>query len=200
MIRVDVRRAVQQLNKAHRDLSAKERGRAMSKALNRAVQSGRANAAKETRRKYNVRSTDVKKTITLARSTPATLEARFKSVGSTLPLMSFRPNKTKKGITAKIGQSRKLFPGAFMSTTKSGHKGIFARAKYKGNKLVSRRTRVNKYPDNDLPIVEIQSLTVPSAIQNKGVINPLTQLMQERLVKEFSHELRFRTQRAAGLI
>lgn len=87
-----------------------------------------------------------------------------------------------------------------MATTKSGHKGVFARAQYKGNKLVSRRTRVNRYPLNDLPITEIQSLSVPSALRNKGVIEPLTKLMQERLIKEYADGLKFRSQRAAGLI
>ena len=200
MIRVDTRQAFRQLDKAYRSLGAKERGRAMSVALNRATTTGRAKAAQTTRKQYNVRSGDIKKTINITRATPATLESRFISTGRSLPLMSFRPNVTKKGVTAKIKGTRKLFPGAFMATTKSGHKGIFARAQYKGNKLVSRRKRVNRYPENDLPITEIQTLSVPSAIQNKGVINPLTNIMKEALIKNYSHELKFRSQRAAGLI
>lgn len=200
MVYLNVKTAIRNLNKLHRDLSTTERNRALAKALNRATTTGRAKSAQETRRIYNIRSGDVKKTIATTKATASKTESHLISKSKSLPIYGFGARKSKKGIGVTIKGQRKFFPGAFQVTTKTGHTGIFARAKYQGNKLVSRRKRINEYPRNDLPIVEIQTLSVPSALGNKVVLPNLTKLMQERLVSTYAHELKFRSERAAGLI
>ena len=200
MIYVNAKDAIRKLNQLHKELSENERKSAMVKAINRGTIAGRTSAAKDTRKVYKIRSGDIKKTMTVKRANRGRLEGDLTSKGSTLPLSSFQARKTKRGVTANIKGSRKLFPGAFITTMKSGHKGVFARAKYEGNKLVSRRKRINEYPENDLPITEVLSLTVPAAIGNPLVIKPISALMQDRLISTYAAELKFRQKRAAGLI
>lgn len=198
MFLINTKKAIKELDKQYQDLSDRERRAAMARAMNRAITSGRANSAKQARKQYNIKSSDVKKTMAIKRATSSSpREAQLISTGSTLPINSFRPSKTKKGVTVKIKNTRKLFPGAFFAVMKSGHKGIFARAQYKGNKLTTRRTRVNRYPLNDLPITEVKTLSVPNAIANKQVLFPLSSLIQQKFIGEYAYELKFRQSRAA---
>lgn len=200
MVYLDVRKAIKELNRTHSELSTLERNRALAKALNRATTTGRAKSAQETRKIYQIRSGDVKKTIGTAKATASKTESSLISKSRSLPIYGFGARKSKKGIGVTIKGQRKFFPGAFIATMKTGHIGVFARAKYVNNKLVTRRKRINEYPKPDLPIVEVQTLSVPSALGNKVVLPNLTKLMQERMLKEYAHELKFRSQRAAGLI
>jgi hypothetical protein len=199
MVAIDIRKAVRDLNKEYKQLSDNERANATARAINRAVVGGITISQREVRKIYKIRAKDVKRTIITTKASPTRPEGKFVSTGRSLPIFGFGASKTKKGIGVNIMGQRKYFPGAFIITMKNGHKGVFARAKYEGNKLVSRRKRINE-KGNDLPITEVQTLAVPSGIANKVVLPNLTVAMQERFVKEYSHELKFRTERVLGLL
>lgn len=200
MIAIELRKVIRDLDREHKNLSVRNRKAGLAKAINRALVGGRAKVTQDLRTRYNVQSKDVKKTIALRKANAANTEGRFTSTGSSLPIAAFRPSVTKKGITVRLTNARERFPGAFMAKTKSGHKGVFARAEYKSNKLVSRRKRIKPYPANDLPITEVRTFAVPSALSNKGVLSLVQTRMRERVAKEYAHELKFRAARAAGLL
>lgn len=200
MIYINVENAIKELTKAHRDLSPVEVKRAIAFSLNRTITGARTKSSSFVRSVYKIRSSDTKKTLTKRNANSLNLEAQLISTGAALPLVGFPNRNTKAGMRVTIKGQRKTFPGAFYATMRSGHKGIFARAKYQGNTLVSRRTRVRRTNENDLPITEVRSLAVPSALGNDIVTSNLNQLIKTRFPNTLANQLKFRSMRAAGLL
>lgn len=200
MIFVNIKDAINQAQALHKDLSKVERNRATARALNRTIVAVRTRSSKEIRGIYKIKSSDIKKTMHKRNANPASLDASLTSTGSTMPLMAFNPSFTKKGVTARIRGERKKFPGAFKAKMKSGKVGIFARAEYKNNKLNTRRKRTRPPHQNDLPITEVRTLAIPSALANETVTGNLGDMIRDHFPKQLASELKFRSMKAAGLI
>lgn len=48
--------------------------------------------------------------------------------GTRIPVMAFNPRQVRKGVSVAINQGkRKVIPGAFIATMKSGHEGVYRR-------------------------------------------------------------------------
>lgn len=194
MIQINVKEALRSLVTERINLSEQEINRAVARSLNRTVISVRTASSKEIRGIYKIRARDIKKSFGKPNYANAKrLMAKIESNNPVLPLQALNPTKTKKGIRVNIKGQRKTFPGAFQATMKSGHKGIFARAKYSGNTLKTNEPGNNK-------ITEVKTLAIPSALANDIVTSNLTKMVQERFPKTLAHELKFRSRRAAGLI
>lgn len=193
MIYVNAKQAIEEISKAHRELSKIERGRAIARAMNRTILAARTASSKEIRAIYKVKARDIKKTFKRFSASPTKLEAQLESTGKALPITAYQARQTKKGVTVNIKGQRKLFPGAFMRTMRSGHKGVFVRAKYKGNRLVAN-------DPSDTSITEVKSVAIPSALANDVVTANLRRMMAEKFPETLAHELKFRSMRAAGLV
>lgn len=200
MIYVNTKQAIKQANKAYASLSPKVRRQATARALNRTILAVRTAASKEIRAKYNIRAKDIKATMRKRTASRLSLEASLQSTGKGMPLIKFKATQTRKGVRATIKRgSRKALPGAFIATMKSGHRGVFARAQYKSGRLISRRKRINPSNKNDLPITEIKTVAVPSALASDIVTSNLRKVVAERFPANLEREMKFRQMRAAGL-
>lgn len=200
MIYVNTKQAIKQANRAYDSLSPKVRRQATARALNRTILAVRTAASKEIRARYNIRAKDIKPTMSKRTASALSLEASLRSKGKGMPLIKFKAAQTRKGVRATIKRgSRQSLPGAFIATMKSGHRGVFARAQYKSGRLVSRRKRINPSRMNDLPITELKTVAVPSALANDIVTAKLRDVIAKRFPANLERELNFRKLRAAGL-
>src|SRR6056297_1614618 len=138
MIYVNTKQAIRQAHKAYASLDPKARSQATARALNRTILAVRTAASKQIREQYNVKAKDIKATMHKRTASRLSLEASLTSTGVGMPLYKFKPTQTRKGVrVAVLKRQRKNLPGAFIQTMKNGHRGIFARAQYRGGRLVS---------------------------------------------------------------
>lgn len=172
---------VEQLQKADIWLANVKDGvpKALASALNRTAQNISAEAVRKTRETYDIKATDVRRTIRITKATKGNLTARVKSLGSAIPLIQFnvRPSKPLKRppvvLTASVKRSGgKPIPGAFVSTMKSGHTGVFE--------------RVGK---ERLPIRELFGPPTPVMLDEPGVRQHIEEQAVIRLEKRLDHEI-----------
>lgn len=82
---------------------------------------------------------------------------RMRVSGEAMPLGTFPTRQTKRGVMVSVNKgASKLFPGAFIATMRSGHKGVFYR---------TGKAR--------LPIDEAFSTRVSDVFQNEGLIEAI---------------------------
>lgn len=109
-------------------LKPKKQRQGLSVAVNATAKQVRTQAARMVAKEMGTRRKDIDGAIIIRPfSQPETLEATVKGQGAPLPLAKFGAKQTRKGVTAKAWGKRKLYPGAFLATMKSGHSGAFVR-------------------------------------------------------------------------
>lgn len=158
-------------------LSAALKRNAIAAALNRVADMARTAASREIREVYRIKARDVSSAIKVYRASgrSTSLEARVVAKGRhSLPLVDFAARQTKKGVTVSIKKrgGRKLFPGAFIATMKSGHTGVFTR----GNK-------------GRLPIKERFTIGVPYQFAARQTISAMFRIVKEKFPERLRHEL-----------
>lgn len=182
-------------------LSADKFAAAIARSLNRTASSAKTLASREIRKTHKIPARELSKTITIRKASGRDdrLQADVQAEGKPLPAMAFGARQTRKGVTIDVKGSRKLLPGMFILTMKSGHKGVFARVQtegtYKDGELLGRRKRVNK-TGSDLPIGEVKSVGVPRAFSNAAVIKALEAKSHETFPPTLLHELKWRSEQA----
>lgn len=158
--------------------------RAMVRALNRALVSGRTVMVRAMAGDVGLRQTAVR---TALRQRDATFQRPSAELGASLkriPLIQFNargpePSRGRGRVTYKLGASRGHVPGAFIATMGSGHRGVF-----------TRRTRQR------LPI---QELFGPSLGRVFAKYRPqVLEAMHASFLKNFDHELRFQQAQGGG--
>jgi len=182
------------MTKGLNDLQRREIPRATARALNRVADQAKTQASREIRKRYNVAARAVGAAIALKRASPSALQARLSATGKAIKLYAFGARgKPGRPVTVEVikGQ-RKVVPGAFIITTKSGHKGVFARGKYGASGFQFRKRRTRKGSKHDLPITELVSISVPRAFGAKVVIQALQKLVRDKFEGIFANELAFR--------
>lgn len=147
--------------------------KAAVRALNRAADMSKTEAKREMTKKYSFKSSEVGNTLTVYKATPARVEATVRSKGRRTPLLKMMARQTKKGVTVKIGKTRKLIPSAFIATMKSGHRGVFIRLTKK-----------------NLPIKELYTISIPEGFGSQDVMDAVKLKMGDAFYKRFEHELR----------
>lgn len=108
--------------------------KAISRALNRAADSGKAEAVKRITANYTVKSGSVRNKIEIKKSSEATLRAAVLSKGRPIPLSNFKtnpsnpPKKRPKVLRAGVLKGGlKPIKGAFLARSKSGKALVFQR-------------------------------------------------------------------------
>ena len=195
MIYIDAKTAIRNASNAHRELKGSRRARAIASALNVVARKARVEASKDIRGTYKMRAKDIRKSQSVRKATAKggsepTISAAMITVGRPLPIMAFRPTKIKDGISVNIMGRRKRFPGAFIATMKSGHTGVFVKGRYTSGKLVGRRRRLVSSGD-DLPITEVKTTAIPTALSNPKVISVLQRKVAEELPKELKRSFAY---------
>lgn len=163
----------------------KAAGKAVSRAINRALEGARTDAIKKICAEYSVRPADVRKTLHIVRAKPEKPEARILSSGGPLPLIKFRvsPSKPLQQRGKKIGERKSVvagvkfgtaspFPYSFVAKVGNGHVGVF--------------TRVGKA---GLPIKQKWGPSIPQMLGNEAVLRYIEEQAKVRLEKELRHQI-----------
>jgi len=144
--------------------------KAVIRALNRSIVSSRAVMARAVATDLGVKVSVAKDAMWTANATASNPTARLSAQGARLPLMAFGARQTKRGVSAKVEGQRKVYPGTFLATMRSGHQGAFGRR---------GQTR--------LPIDERFVVSIPHVFEKH--VAEGQQAGMESLVKNLEHEL-----------
>ncbi|RLJ20805.1 hypothetical protein DJ031_04655 [bacterium endosymbiont of Escarpia laminata] len=146
LIREDTRE-VERMLKHYRGGASKVITRALNKTIKPVERVAVRNMAEDLR----ITQKSVRKAIRLRRATWSNLRAEVQVTGRRLPVSAFAAKQTKPGVTYRgKGSGRKLITGAFITTLRSGHVGVFKR-------LSKKRLPIQELFGPSIPHVFIQS-------------------------------------------
>jgi hypothetical protein len=101
---------------------------ANARALNRARIAARAVLARELNRETGVKISIIKRHIGHSVATKDNLEVTIRVDGNPVPAIAYRAEQTPTGVAFTTGGgSRAFLKGAFIATTKSGHRAVWSR-------------------------------------------------------------------------
>lgn len=165
----------------------KAAGKALARAVNRALEGARTDAIKKICAEYSVRPVDVRKTLHIVRATPEKPEAHILSSGSAIPLIKFRvsPSKPPQQKHKKIGERKNVvagvkfgtatpFPYSFVAKVGNGHVGVFSRV-----------------AGESLPIKQKWGPSVPQMLGSEAVLKYIEEQAKGRLEKELRHQINY---------
>ena len=168
----------------------------LANAINRTTTNIKKNMAQQTAERYNIKSTDVRKTITITKATRTKLEGTAKSKASPIALSKFKVSPNRPVSYAKGKPSPRVYkvavkkdsaskpldanPKGFIAIMKAGHK------EHKG--LFQRVSQASK------PIKQYFGPSVPQMIKNEDIMNYIQNdarsTLQKRIDAEISNILR----------
>jgi hypothetical protein len=179
-VRADINRAVRQLTEFQRSVIPS----ATVRVLNKTASAARTQAGREIAARYNISSRVVGRQISVSRANRTTLTAIVSPSGRRLPVLAFQARETPAGVRIQIIRgSPKVIAHAFIATTRSGHRGVFARGYYSGRRFVHRPSR--------LPITKLFTVGVPQAFGARVVYEALRRKVREKFPGILEHEIRF---------
>lgn len=115
-------------------LDPKKGRKAATRAMRKAGISGRramvAEATRRVRARKALKVRDVKRAISTSRqgSTVASMVWGVHLDGRPVPLIAYKARQTLRGVTAEVERGKRtLLKGAFITVTRSGHKGVYQR-------------------------------------------------------------------------
>lgn len=189
MIKADVSQAVAAFRDGYRDLTGAEFNQQVARALNHTARKSKTATSKAIRAKYDIKAKDIKRAIRLGYATVNNLEASITASGRSLPVRAFRHRQTKRGVSVRIMKQRKVIQKAFVTTLKSGRQAVFARGKYNAGRFNFRYRRIRPNNQNDLPITELHTTSIPQAMGRNVILNHLANQIQEDFPKRLAHLL-----------
>jgi len=157
-------------------------GKAMSRAINRAIQGARTAATKQIRRVYRIKSGDVKATMTLRRATPSNLSASVTSRGKRINLYAFAPRPSASGTG---GKGRRHLTISVLRGRRTRHRSAWVGSFGKSARL---RVAMRKGPKR-FPIRALSGPAVPQMLGTRDVIAEVEKVAAERLDKRLDHEI-----------
>lgn len=152
----------------------------LSRAINRAGQAGRTQAAREARSRYTVRHGDVLKTLKINRASRGNLQASISSRGELIPLSLFNPRVTKTGVSVSVKKgARKQLKSLFLTTLKSPRYGA-------GATNVFGRVSTER-----IPLRGHYGPSIPQMIENEDSMASVEGRIAEVLNNRVRHEIDF---------
>ena len=166
----------------------------VTRSLNNTLKGVRTDAVREIQKVITPKAKVIRKTFKFKKANYQSLDAAVISVGGPLPLFEYAVKQTKKGVTVRVKKGRgkrSFFPGAFVATMPSGHKGVFSRAKppyrtNRSNKIPWKRFAKRQYR---LPIEQLYGPRVPDILENATVMEPILKKAWDRLEKELERQV-----------
>ncbi len=175
--------------------------KATVRALNHAIGKVKTEIGREIRKIYNIKLGAITKAtkVTKAHLKQANLRASVSVSGGTISLVEFaakpvnpwnvpgRPHRKLGGgvsVKVKVAGGRRTVKHAFIATTKEGYRGVFMRESIPG--APKARGGAQQYKD---PIVNLRSISLPTAVRNKAVMTALRTVGGEQFEKEFARQM-----------
>ena len=166
--------------------------KAVSRALNRALEGARTEAARLMKERYTMKVSDFKKQFVIIKASPSHLVARIMTRGARVAITEFKhlpqnpprqkgiPVSARKKVTTEIvaGQT-KGWSHAFLARMKSGHLGLWTRSE-------TETTKKGKQV-----IHEFFSLGIPQMFGYGPIIRRVMETAGERLDRELDHQIEF---------
>lgn len=152
---------------------------ASSRAINRAIQSGRTQATKEVRKDYYIKAGKVNSIAKVRRSTRANLEADVKWSGEMIPLHEFRVKPKKQN------NSKKNRPQVQAQVSKKSGYAVYA-GTYVGTSGYVWKRKTNRR----LPVRAILGPAVAHLLNAEPVKQRIMDRTQEILDKRLEHEIK----------
>ena len=174
-IKTELEAAIKKFESA---LNKEELGKGIARALNKTIAGVRTDVVKDVRKVYKLKAGDVRKTLNLYKANATRQEANMVSKDARLGLYKFAAKQNKRGTSAAIKDSRKTIAHAFIATMKNGHVGVFI--------------RTDKRDANNRQIIEeIDSISIPYALNNESVAQTIYTSVSNRLANNLEHELSY---------
>lgn len=156
----------------------------LARVISRVASNVRKNLSKETIKKYSVKSSDVKATVSYKKPSVSNLDSYVKTSGKTIPLYKFKikPKNYTSTLGKKISKrptvkakvmkssSFKTIGTAFIAKMKNGHIGVFKR-------------------DEEDKIKELHTLSIPQMVANKEVMDFIYKDAAVTYNKRITHEI-----------
>ncbi len=105
------------------------------------------------------------------------LEWVMKIEGNAVPIADYPHSQTRKGVTVGVNNAgRKLIAGAFIATMRSGHRGVFVRAKSGAfgpmtKKQIKRsKSKLGFFRVARLPIEEVFTTRISDVFNDSGMV------------------------------
>ncbi|MBI4720826.1 MAG: phage tail protein [Chitinivibrionia bacterium] len=139
----------------------------ISRSINRALDGVKTDGSRLVNQQITAKVSVIKKSFTMSRATVNRLTGTASSSGKPLPLIEFSFRQTKKGVTIQIfrNKARKLIPGAFITTVKNGHSGVFWRVYHETKKPVRPKVSYGRLPKKyRLPMKELFGPRTPDIL------------------------------------
>lgn len=164
----------------------KEAPRASMRAINRTLQSVNTQAVRGIAGDLGILQKHVRDTLRIYRANTNNLRGSLQGTGRRIPLIDFKargpePSRGRGAVTAISKGTRKPYPGAFIATMRSGHRGVFVR---KGASVKKSRGAWGF----NLPIKELFGPSVPY-IFRKHIRAALKSFAGSELAKNLRHEI-----------
>lgn len=206
MINISLEQSIKEVRRDFLELSKEEINKSVVYAINHTILKSRTQAGRSIRGIYKVRGKDLSKSWNIEKATPDDVAAMLNAYNRPMPVSAFSPRQRKDGISIRIKNTRKVIKSAFFALGRrggagtsqgvaqlgtSGHRGVFARAEYSGNKLKFRDKRKRR-TGPDVPITEVKTLSVPGAARELAVITALSHQMNKDFPVRLAHEFRRR--------
>ena len=201
-IEISVRSDIERVFKRFSNVNQAELAKATARALNRVISSARSAAVKEIRKKYNINPKFLQEKLNnkenrynalkIWKAFPNNLTATLKAYGKPIPLIAFPSKQTKEGVEVSVikGKSKAL-KGAFITTTKSGHRSVFSRGKYAAGQFNFRKGRIKPYPLPDLPITQLTTTSIRTAIVTPSILSAMKIKVETEMPKRLEHEIAY---------
>ncbi len=162
---------------------------AQVRALNRAIVSANVVMVRAIAGDIGVKQGIVKDRIRVEQATPERLRARLYANAKRIPLIDLgakgpEPSRGRgRGVTVKGAGGRQTIPDAFIATMKSGHRGVFQRAKGSSGRRGPAPNR------SELPIRELFGPSIWKVFTKFQVLG--IEKGREALIKNLQSEFRF---------
>lgn len=167
------------------------------RALNKTLTGVKTDALSAIRAEITASKKAVDGTFRIEKAGSARLQASISSTGTPLPLSEYSARQTKKGVSVQVKRTspRKVIRGTFITTMKSGHKGVFWRewhgygAGWIEEATKRRNLHYGKLPKiYRLPIKQLYGPRVPDIMSNDPVMKVILSRAGERLHSNLAHE------------
>lgn len=195
-IRINSDDAQRQLRRAFELLGKDNTALALARGINRSASKGRTLASRSIREQYNIKASDLAKSLIAEKASRTTLEGKVTAFGKALPLGYFAPRKTQTGISISIKRGqRDIVQRAFFMPAKS--RLVVARGRYANGDFVFRRKRVKK-TGADLPLTALLTTSVPRAFKDQDTLASLVPPLEAYFADRIYHEVAYLLSRMAG--
>lgn len=191
-LKVDISKAVNDLNALGRRVRPSVFNTAMARAINRATTSGKTHGSRQIRSKYKILKKDLDPKMKRTAANRSRLTSSVITWGTPMSLRNFKPVQRKKGVSVNIAGKRKVLKHAFLapayprSRTERfqgpGMLQVFIRGKY-------GQHGVEYVPGGRLPIVKVVTVSQGVMFSNPTVIEETRDQIDRVLTNRLPHEI-----------